>query len=476
MIGSKQLIIDASDFIKGMSTSDDISDGGFSNLTTAVNLTAVPGVLYAPATTVNKSTGMVGNVMDSASDITGTNSRMLVSVSGTGTGEYFTYDTGGTLTSRQTDAATTYTSTTQMIAYQTDYFVATNTEIVKLTGSTLGTIDKVWWTTTKGKGALTTGVRHPMIVFEGSLWIGDLNGLHKWDGTTATEDFLLLNSSETIVALGVDPSTGRMLISTTGGANASNTFPYINKVYAWDGVATTLPGRAVIVDDMVTAMYSLGGITYMTYGLNFGYWNGSGITFLRKFKNVTLAVADLAYKRAITHVGNTLYIVDGKQILAYGEVLPGRKVFYYAQDNTISAAKYTHIAHLGSGVLGLFFATAKFYTHDTSSVATADSISFITNKYLFPRPVYLRSIRLEYGDGGVANGGSIGDLKYRSSEEAANVITLSTTVNSSGGTVYFTNNLIGFSINKVNWVQFQLDTFTQLRRLRRLILYIDPAE
>lgn len=478
MIGKNQIEISGVDFVKGMSSSSDIADGGFSNETDQVNLTYNPGILYAAAAVTDKSTGMTGEVVDSAADSTGTNARILVSKSGTGTGEYFTYDTSGTLTSRQTDAATTYTSTTQLIAYQSDYFCATSTEIVKITGPTLGTIDKVWWTTTKGKGALTTGTRHPMVIFEGSLWIGDMNGLHKWDGTTATEDFLLLNSSETIVALGVDAGSGRMLISTTqqSNANSSGTFPVVNKIFMWDGVATTLPSRAVLVDDTVTAFYSVGGTTYITYGQRLGYWNGSGISFLRKFKNVTLSVNDLAYKRAITNVGNTLYVADGKQVLAYGEILPGQKRFYYAQSNKVSSAKYTHICHLGSGVLGLFFSSAKFYTVDTTSV-TPDGygMSFVTNKYNFPRPVYIRSIYMEYADAVINNDGNRA-LYIRTDNVGDGYQSLSTLQNTTGASVYFTENIIGLANNKVRFFQLRYLSFSTAVGLKRIIVYYDPAE
>lgn len=45
MIGTKQLVIGAADFVKGVSTSSDVSDGGFSPETDNVNLTANPGTM-----------------------------------------------------------------------------------------------------------------------------------------------------------------------------------------------------------------------------------------------------------------------------------------------------------------------------------------------------------------------------------------------------------------------------------------------
>jgi len=53
MKGSQSLIIDIQEILKGMSSSDDISDGGFSPLTEGLNLVGNPGAIYAPAALVD---------------------------------------------------------------------------------------------------------------------------------------------------------------------------------------------------------------------------------------------------------------------------------------------------------------------------------------------------------------------------------------------------------------------------------------
>ena len=49
MLGLRHIEIDASNFLRGMSSGGDISDGGFSPDTEAVNPIIEPGVLFAPA-------------------------------------------------------------------------------------------------------------------------------------------------------------------------------------------------------------------------------------------------------------------------------------------------------------------------------------------------------------------------------------------------------------------------------------------
>jgi hypothetical protein len=224
------------------------------------------------------------------------------------------------------------------------------------------------------------------------------------------------------------------------------------------------------------------GNTFVGYGNNLGYINGSGISFLRKLKNVSLDNAQLPYKHNFAHVGNTLYVLDGLQVLAYGETIAGRKAFYYVFTNNTNSNKPTMLAEVGSGKLGYAFATTKFYTFDTTSVASSNTISFHTNKYDFERPVYLRSVYVEYADA-VVNNDNNRALYYRSEDLQTSYQILrvqnqtSTSLkNESGASVYFTDNIVGFTSNKVRSVQFRYNADTVNTGLKRIVVYYDPAE
>lgn len=477
MIGKKQLIIDASDFVKGMSSGNDVSDGGFSNSTTAVNLIANPGVMYPPATVTDKSTNLVGDIIASCEDPKATpDTRLFVSSDVDQDGRFYLCNSVGTLTAVGAEYATAnfVAGKTDMIPYRGEVYVTTATTIVRWERATdtFDGGDNFPFSFTDNLAP------HPALVYENNAYFGDGNLLYYIPSSASLGDaptvILTLSDSQVIVALGIDNSTGLMMISTVDQLNASGTVNSKARILLYDGNSAKV-ARVVIVDEMVNAFYNNGGTTFVTYGTNFGYWNGSGVNFLRKLKNVTLDNTQLAYKHHITNIGRTLYVVDGAQVLAYGEVIPGRKVFYYAQTNNVSAAKYDCITSIGNNLLILAFTSAKSYTFDVNSTTTDGfGTTFVTNKYLFPRPIFLRKAYVEYADA-VVNGDANRTLAYLT-ENQSGFATLSVLTNSSGANVNFTDNIIGFLNNKCRMVQIRYQGFTTVTGLRRIILYYDDAE
>lgn len=447
MIGIQTLEIGAKDFLDGMTSSETTIDGGFSATTPCISIQAELGVLRAaPAMTDRTSTTLNGNVIATCGDARVSdvgNDKNFV----TDTGRFYSYK-NNTATLRQTGAGgKTYSlPTTDIIQFKTDTFITSQTDIARLTQTDLTAPAnwESWWTITQvavsGGTPLGSGYRHPMVVFENALWIADGSSLHKWDGTTATQSFLTLSSEQVIIALGIDPSTGKMLISINESYNAGDTIPAISKVLTYNGYSNK-PDRAVVVDDMVTSIYPMGGTVFMCYGQKLGYWTGAGITFLRRFKNVTLNADYLVYKHKITNIGNTLYVADGVQILAFGETLPGKKVFYYAQKTTDNNLPYiTALAYVGNNQLGLFYydgTNKKLMTFDVTYTSTSiNAQTFYSKRYQFPRPIQVRAIFVEYADG-VANSTTPGTLALDS--ERLDSTTFSTLANSTGSTVYNTH-------------------------------------
>lgn len=477
MIGKHQLEIGGADFIKGMSNSDDINEGGFSPNTDAVNLTKNPGVLYAPAAMVDKSTNLTGSAIaycpgQSSTAVNG----FVLSTSGS----IFTIDTTQALTASSALAGTYTTGTADIANFNGKLFATSSNDVARMdTDLTNG--NAVWWSSTLSKGVLSTGVRHPLLEFIGYLWVGDLNALHRIESSSAgTKNAFLFDSSNEIVALGVDVTNGTMLISTSKAANYSGTISAGYRIFVFDGVSST-PSREIPVDAMVTGFRTVGGTTYVTYGQKIGYWNGSGITFLQQLRNVTLIGTDLPYKHHLANIENTLYVVDGKQVLAYGEVMPGKKVFYYALSNQISSNKFTLICHAGNNKLGLGFDTTKFYTFDTTNVSTIGSMTFYTNKYPFPRPIYIRGAYLEYADA-VADQDNSRALYIKSEDQLVGFQGMYiqgkvNLANISGSGVYFTKDIISsHPSTKMYSVQLEYTLVGTNIGLKRIILYYDIAE
>ena len=424
MIAKNVLEIGAAEFLSGMTSGRNTSDGGFTTDTDKLNILTVPGVLYQPSAITDRTTSNInGNVVASCGDAVISsigNDKNFV----TDTARFYTYQTT-TLTLRQTGAKTYQSEDTDIVQFRTDTFATSTTDIARLIQSNLSQPDanwESWWTVTKSKSALTAGFRHPMVVYENSLWIGDGNKLHKWDGTTATEAFLTLSTEQAIVSLGVDPSSGKMLISINESFNASDVKSSISKVLVYNGYSNK-PDKAVVVDDMVTSIYPLGGTVFMCYGQNLGYWSGVGITFLRRFKNVDLATTSLVYKQRITSIGQTLYVADGLSILAYGEVSPGKKIFYYAQKVMDGQQTYvTGICNLrgittqGGRELGIFYEATDTYKKLASFnidlvTGSINTGTFYSKLYRFPRPIVVREITVEY-DNAVTNNSTPGTVAF----------------------------------------------------------------
>ena len=107
-------------------------------------------------------------------------------------GKFYTLN-GTTLTKRQTDSGRTYQiGTSDAVKFLGDLYVTSQTNIAKLTGSTLSSIDATWWSATRAHGVLQSSYRHPLEVVEDTLYIGDKNELHTWDGTTSVDAALTL--------------------------------------------------------------------------------------------------------------------------------------------------------------------------------------------------------------------------------------------------------------------------------------------
>ena len=337
------------DFVKGMSTGPATPDGGFSNETNACNIMTVPGVLYQQSDITDKTGTLSGVIVAACPDPYFLNSSNIGLPTGndhyflTDTGKFYTWN-GTSMTLKRTAALNTSTynlGNSYIISYQgldaTSRVFATNsTDIVMWTVDSA--FNEQWGSVTQTQ-SLTVGARHPMIVYNNTLYFMDKNLVHAWNGTTFTKSILTLSPEYNIIACGVDPGSGKMMLSVTGGANASDTKHSNSSIFLWDGIEPTVPSKRIPVDDQITAFHNNSGTVYVFYGNNMGYFNGTGITFLHKLKNVTFSNDMLPYVYKVASSGGTIYVVDGTQILAYGEIMgEQKKVFRYIYTNQAASS------------------------------------------------------------------------------------------------------------------------------------------
>ena len=469
MINKKEIELDAKDFIRGASASKHTQEGGFSPETYGINPLAVPGVLHCPPAVVDadsdsRITTNKGIIASSSDDdvFAGYDKKMV-----TNDGKFYRYN--GTKipeAALRTDATNTYAQGfTDMISFDGEIYVTTKEKLVRWdeTGAIFN-----------ASFASFTNITypHPTIVYLNNAFYGDGKLLLKQTaagGAPAT--ILTLAADQIIIALGIDPGTGYILISTTNSLNISNTFPAIHKILYYDG-SSSQPIKMVTVDDMVLSFHPVGGTVFVGYGKNLGYLNGSGVSLLRKLDNVTFDNAQLPYKQKITNIGANLFVQDGNKILCYGEIVPGRKTFFYwARYLVANEGNITALFNAGQNKLGICFDKDVFYTQDISSVATFQGGDIYFNRYNFPRPVFIRSIWIEWANS-VANSATPASVFYESEKEALTQIP--SIQNTTGAATFFseTKNLD----KKVRRFQLNITPANSNYGIRRVIIGYDISD
>lgn len=404
-LGKKIFEFSAKDMIRGMSTSDDLPDGGFSPLTDAVNLTTTPGVLYAPAAPTDKSTNLTENMIATCEDPSylGKDALYLDDA-----GAFYSFN-GTTLTKEVTASSDLFTrGTTDMVPWYDangglNFYATTkagaNGDIVKWNKTS--TLTETWWSGagTLNQGALSsTTAWRPLLVYERQLFVGDRNNLHRISPDNpiiVANSIISLNANESISALGIDKGSGYMLIATTTGVDYSVSRNSKSKIYFYDGFSNK-PLKEIPINGTVTAFKQTDDRTLVFIGNKVGYFTGSGVKFLRT-NSFALGDANLAiYPHRAIVIENTVYFLDDKKIIAYGEINQGGKVFYPIFYNSPlgTPIRLDMISSIGGNKLGFGYASSKFFTLDTLSVATTNSQVMHTNFFDFDEEMILERVKI----------------------------------------------------------------------------------
>ena len=348
--GKNAIVLSGEDWLKGHGSSVDLTDGTFrynevkesvsDDSISAVNVWTDPGVLYPqpPSSEIYSYTTSDSDprktfiaTCKGDFDIGATNFFV------TNTGQiYSDYGSGLTLVATDVTANRTYLEgMTNMVIMNYNLYISsggTNAEVIKIElnsyDGTYVSADYEWLTTTKGV-AYQHSPQQPLLVYENNLWIGNMNVINRYNPITDTASYgtLSLNTDNIVTALGIDNNSGKMMIGVSLGYNGSGTRANQNKILIWDGI-NLKPTRAVNVEDIVTAIYNLAGVNYMLYGDNrLGYWNGSGITLLRKLR-ANRGISFGLSSRFISQWQGNLLVVDGNRILMYGSISNRPKAWY----------------------------------------------------------------------------------------------------------------------------------------------------
>jgi hypothetical protein len=386
------------DFMAGETQWDYLNNGGFSPDSVYLNLFLKPGVLqFGQSATDRSGSGVLtDSIVASAYD-----------KNFAGNDAYYIGDAGcvytlsaSTLTKRQTITADTFTvGTTDMIQFRGNTYVTGAGRITQLTSSNLTGIDSGWWT------GLTTNVRHPLEVVEDKMYIGDLNVVYYYDGTTSGIA-VTLPADCNVTSLRRHPD-GRHLIAFTGYTqNYSHTVGGPGKIYIINK-DTQQWEREILVNNQVEGSRNVDGMIFVTYGKKVGYFTGSGVKFLKQLKT-----SSMTYSQSMANMEDIFLIRDGVNVLAYGDLGNGKKIWFnfYQGSNTVNNLHYK-----GQNLILIASNATSLVEQDYSSGGIVGS--FVSRRYIFASEVKIRRIVFVH-DAKAAGSIKYFNVYYRDTDDA----------------------------------------------------------
>lgn len=471
MIGKYQIQLGAEQLTSGMSSSDFATDGALGVSSVGLNPFVIPGTVYPMASPTDISTNVADNIIASCEDSNATapNNRYMLGDAA----NYYMYS-GSSITLETTGSATFVAGKADLAQFNGALYASASSYLVKWTLP--ATINETYKTFVDGNA------HHPLLNYINYLYFGDGNILCTLDtgGTVVTR--LTLPPKEKIVALGIDPATGLMLISVETVYDVSDTIPSLKAVYLYDGISAQYT-RKILVDDLVTAFYNVEGFVYVGCGPTIGQWNGNGVTFLRLLKNVSLTNTDLPYKHHFSNINRVLHVIDGSQVLSYGAVTSQKRGFFYTAGTQVSSTSHlTCIFPAGNSGgtgerLGIAYKNSgpvyKVFTFDYGSIASGAGTLYFNNIY-FPRPIFVHRMRIITT--GIAHSGST-DMNIIITTEKGATLPISSAnriVSVPTGTTYVLD--FDFGGGKCQAIQPSISMSNNTYGIVRVYVYYDIAE
>lgn len=312
------LQINNSNFLKGMSLTDYSGDKGFSPLSKGfeVDRTSRLGLLQAGRSLVDQSTNLDSPVVAKVKHL---RSNTLYYYLVCANSKIFESGTGLSVTNTLKDTASGKTFSAGQ-SYAFDYkgkLYITSTTDIYYDDFTFATPDKTWWTTTKGKTALTAGVPHKMFEFGDVLYILNGNVIASWNGTTATDAAFTLPTGWIITDAEIDNDVIYLTIVKSVNDYATYTE---TKIIVWNGVSTTTYLREIPVYTPPISAIKKADTGFIFFaGRDIYFFDGYNYQWLRNITTVPNF-------NQITSFNGNVYFVDYQSVGAYNSRL---KIFTY---------------------------------------------------------------------------------------------------------------------------------------------------
>lgn len=405
-----------SDIIRGESTTAYIADRGFSPASYGLNLTKERGVVYFPevATDMAGAT-LTENLIASAKDSDTANDMYFLGAEGG-----FYRLNASTFTKDQTGVKTYALGTSDLINFGgsgSELMYATSQTGITQLGLDFASINEEWWT------GFTNSYRHPMEKIEGELFIADGNIIYYWNGASSGIAFTLPTLIN-VTSLRRHPDGRTLLAFAAEKKDYSHTVGQGGLVYYCDPNIRDWT-REVAIEAQVEGTRLHNGVVYCTWGRNFGYFTGDGLSVpLKRFDTSTTT-----YSHSIKSMDDILITRDGPYVLAFGDLGAGNvwwKIYYNGTQNLSIVANKGDNVLLFGGTDGAGAGTLKEVDLDNSGA----NGFFKGNRVSFGQDVIIRRVDI-YHDITNAAGTSRFFLYYMNDQDSLETLVDANYVNQS---------------------------------------------
>jgi len=317
-----RITLDASQWFKGASTSDNLSDGGFSPDERGISLFVSPGLLKPgyrdEAGSVNTNVLSEGVIAWASNYTLGSSTAIFgLSNNGSADGQVTAHSatsaaTGGSSVLYGPDTGRNYAAhKSDLILYKGNIYWSSSSDVAR-------DGDYDWWTVTRGLTGLDSAYPHYFFTHDDVLYFTDGHMLHSWDGTTATYNVLDLPQDFKIFA--ACSFNGMITMAATRFYIEPTTMHGDSYIFTWDGRSPSIIDQ-IPIHETLTALVPMGGVLYAASGYSFGYFNGSAFIPLYP---LTTSVR----KSQVCVQRDRILIAQGKSLLVYGNPIRGKQRFF----------------------------------------------------------------------------------------------------------------------------------------------------
>lgn len=360
------LTINQNNFLKGMSLSDYSADKGFSPLSRGfeVDRSSQLGLLLPGRSLTDYSTGLSGNIITSCKYNAASTTPLYCLVTDS-SNIYSTTLISPTHTLKDTATGKTFSANSSAYFYKNGLYITSSTDIY-YDDTTFTVKDKTWWTTTKGRTALTSGVPHKIFEFNGVMYILNGNVIASWDGTTATDAAFTLPTGWIITDAEIDND---VIYLTAVKRVIDYSYYTETKIFVWNGISAINWLREV-------AVFTPGISAIKKVDQGFVFWAGKDMYFFDGYNYQWIRyVSQTPNFNQVAALNGNIYFSTYNGIASYNTRL---KIFTHPVlcADTINAINVSYLDYID--IFSTLVSTSKMYR---CSVNNYSGSVFYSNRY-----------------------------------------------------------------------------------------------